>query len=418
MLTERDLNALNQAAELIIGVMERQRIHTEDADERRKLLYFVKNDDAGHKEKNSDVGTSEELTKQGFVEFTDKEIKQMPTHFRRLIIVNKKRCRMRKHVSGKNSTTYEIRFRQDGYNISACGKTIELAKANMLEKLRKAKPSNDNVESAFAAIPTDVKGFAEYYFEKFRKPKLAENTYINDCRRLRNHILPTLGALDLTKVTPSHCEQILDKIKKAGKGKTAEEIYSLLSIIFKGAISHGIIERNPLSIVPNVQHERQHGTALTHEEEKSLFKNVEGSPYEILYALALYCGLRPNEIKSATVQGEFIVAINSKRKNKKVEYKKIPICNRLDEILKKVNNDLRHIDARAEKTLSMRFPSFCPGHKLYDLRTTFYSRCKELGVAEPAMMEFVGHSLGRLGNAYTDLSDKYLLKEGKKLNKW
>ena len=112
---------------------------------KRSLFRFAQNDVVSfpfvsretEKEK-SDVGTSD-TQKQGFVNFTQKEISQMPAHFKRLIIIQKKRCRIRVHQSGQNSTTYEIRYRSDGYNVSACGKTIELAKANFIKKLKTAR---------------------------------------------------------------------------------------------------------------------------------------------------------------------------------------------------------------------------------------------------------------------------------------
>lgn len=363
--------------------------------------------------KKNDAGEASE-TEQGFVEFTEKEIRQMPSHFRKLIIIAKKRCRLRKKKSGKG-TTYEIRYRANGYNLSACGKTIELAKANFIEKLRNTNSSEKAVESI---IPTTFQSFAEYYFENFRKLKVSKLTYQNDQYRLRNHVYPTFGEREISKITPSDCAKLLSHLRENGLNKTADDVRSLLSVTFKAAIAHGILPRNPLDIVPYVKHEREHGKALTRDEETTLFYNVDGTPYKILYALALYCGLRPNEIKTVRIEGKFIVAINSKRKNQKVTYKKIPIHKKLDAVLAEIDYDLSKIDMRAEKTMSHRFPTYCFGHKLYDLRTTFYTRCDELNVAAPARDEFVGHSAGVLTNTYRDLSDAYLLKEGKKLNKW
>ena len=59
-----------------------------------------------------------------------------------------------------------------------------------------------------------------------------------------------------------------------------------------------------------------------------------------------------------------------------------------------------------------------PNHILYDLRTTFYTRCDEYGVTAAARDEFVGHSSGALTNAYRNLSDNYLIEESKKLDLW
>ena len=61
-----------------------------------------------------------------------------------------------------------------------------------------------------------------------------------------------------------------------------------------------------------------------------------------------------------------------------------------------------------------QFKNIFSNHILYDLRRTFYTRCKECNIADAARDEFVGHSHGTLENAYTDLSDEYLLKEGEK----
>ena len=239
-----------------------------------------------------------------------------------------------------------------------------------------------------------------------------EESYANDMCRYKNHIRPHFGEKNLLEITPGECQKVLDSFLEKGMTKTNNEVYSLMNGIFKMAIAHNIITQNPMSIVIIKKHQCKHGKALTKVEEKLLLDGLKGTKYQKIMALALYTGLRPNELETARVEGKFIVAKNSKRKGGKVEYKKIPVSPMLRPYFEK---DME-IDMPGLQYIREQFNKLLPNHIFYDLRTTFYTRCEECGVAPPARDEFVGHSSSVLNATYTDLSDEYLLKEGEKLS--
>ena len=346
--------------------------------------------------------------------FTYKEIKNMATTFKKVFIANGLAAHVIKKESGKNSYCYEIRYRANGYCIITSSTNLQKAKEKFL-----AKTTPTEINKYYVGKINKVedcrtlKEFALFFFEKHRKEKVAAQTYKCDLNRINKYIFPAFGDMNIRQITPDKCQTLIEGIQAEGKGKTADEIYSLLSIIFKGAIAYGIITKSPLAIVQIQKHVYQHGVALSKDEEKLLLTRLIEPDFKIAAAIALYTGLRPNELETAKINGDFIIAINSKRKNKKVEYKRIPIIDALRPYLK---NGIPTLPT--PQLLRRRVSAALPNHKLYDLRTTFYTRCDEYGVSQPARDEFVGHSGGALTNAYRDLSDEYLLKEARKLNEW
>lgn len=345
--------------------------------------------------------------KMGFLKFTEKEILKMPKNFRKTFRASGCTVHVRKRLRSKRGYTYEARYRCEGYNISVSSKHYDKLKELFIEALRNADEGKD-----VNRTPTSFDKFSLFFFETFKKRKVTNQTYISDLRRLKNHLIPVFGNMPIKSITPAQCQKLIDGYVDKGQGKTAEEIYSLLNQIFKMAIAHGIISMNPLAVVVRERHERKHGKALSKDEEKELLRHTAGTKYQLLFALVLYTGMRPNEYPTAKIEGKFIVAVNSKRKGRKIEYKKIPITPMLAPYLEGVTE----FKFPGKPYLSAKLKEVLPNHKLYDLRTTFYTRCQECGVADVARMEFVGHSLGALGNAYTDLSDEFLLSEGKKLD--
>lgn len=330
----------------------------------------------------------------------------MPKKFRSEFRVDGCTSHIRKRKSGKNTFSYEIRYRRNGYNITVSNTDLNIAKERFIFALR-AAVQDDNPTK----LPSTFEGFAVYFFENFYKRKVVSETYRIALNQFKNHLRPHFGNTPLKRITPKQCQDLIDRIQNSGKSRTADDICSLLNMIFKAAIKHNILTNNPLDMVFHSKHERKHGSALSKDEEITLLEVTAGTPYQLMFAVGLYTGMRPNEYETARIEGRFIIAVNSKRKNGKIEYKKIPIVPMLRPYL----NGIYELKFSSVRVLREHFNRILPNHKLYDLRTTFYTRCQECGVAEVARKEFVGHSLGVLGNTYTDLSDEFLIAEGEKI---
>ena len=351
------------------------------------------------------------------IKFTYKEIQMMSFTFKKEFIANGLAAHVIKKESGRNSYCYEIRYRSNGYNIIASSTNLAEAKRKFLAKTVPGEIEKYYIgKKSESTVPTNFEKFALFYFDTFRKRKVAERTYRNDMYRLKSVLFPAFGKMDITKIAASNCQKLLDNLMRQGKGKTAVEAFNLLSCIFKNALAHSVIQHNPLLLVIKPTYEQEHGISLTKEEETKLLSTTQGETRTAL-AIMLYCGLRPNELSNQECppmrEGNFIKAINSKQHKKdimNIQYKYIPISAMLAPFIiggiPKIPSD---------QQIRKAFNAVLPNHKLYDLRTTFYSRCKECGVDQRALDEYMGHSLGKIGNAYTNLSLDFLFEEGKKI---
>ncbi len=307
---------------------------------------------------------------------------------------------------------YQGYYMSNGKKCYVYGKTFEHVEKKLKSLLKQGLIDLNNERGLKTNTPTTFNAFATYYFEMFRKKKVAENTFKGDISRYKGHLLPYFKEKPLKKITPGECQELLDKLNAAGKHKTAEELHSLLQSIFKAAIAHSVLDKNPLDIVIKEVHEREHGKALSSEEIALLKERARGTYCEQSFMIYLYAGLRPNEIESVHIENGFIISINSKRKgkNKPPKYKRIPISVALAPYL---NGELKLATPDHARRM---FKFILPNHKLYDLRTTFNTRCEEAKIDDKARKFFMGHSLGKLDDAYTDFSDQFLIEELKKVS--
>ena len=317
-----------------------------------------------------------------------------------------------------HNRTYEKRALINGIEIYACASSEEECIAKFLSDLsQKIIQPNlpEGKKLVCAKLPTNFHKFAMFYFENVKKRLVVEDTFYGDMNRYKNHVRPRFGELELKSITVEFCQSFIDDLAATGKGKTTDEVHSLLNGIFNYAVDRGILPRSPMKPVVHIPHETISGVALTLEEEEHLFNVTYGTEYQTMFAIILYTGMRPNEIRTATLVGNIIVAKNSKRKDAKrgkISWKRIPVCPNLAPFLVGITE----IDMYGEETMREKIKKILPNHQLKDLRKTFYSHCETFKVDDKVRDACVGHSRGKRHDAYSQLPDEFLLSEIQKIS--
>ena len=88
-----------------------------------------------HGRKPEDKSDNEEV----FWRFSAKELSLMPKTFRKEFRTQGCTAHIRKRRSGKNGWNYEIRYRRNGYNITASANNLDQAKHKFIEMLGREK---------------------------------------------------------------------------------------------------------------------------------------------------------------------------------------------------------------------------------------------------------------------------------------
>lgn len=341
--------------------------------------------------------------------FTKKEILHMDKTFKKYFILNGYIAHVTKRRSGKSGVYYEIRFRRNGYNIRAASVNLNEAKRIFLEKTLPENIGKYLVKKQKSGRNLLEEIFEEWY--KYKKGTVLEK----EMKRFQvnfNGLPETLRKTPIDKIRTIDIDEIL----KAVKPRKYEELRTLFNGMFKYAIASGIITHNPVALIKFKRAERKNRDALSKNDIITFLDKIQRPKYERIKQASLllyFFGLRPCEVDEETRrEGNFLVVRNRKRKNGKIEYKKIPIPLQAENL----------IDWNKPLTFGVTPKIYYDWYKEilgdktpYYLRHTFSTVCQQY--VRPDIVDiWMGDSPQRLvGKVYTHFPDDFMYEQMQKV---
>jgi integrase len=146
------------------------------------------------------------------------------------------------------------------------------------------------------------------YLEKWLKDyvwtNLAPRTAEGYESIIRCHLVPALGGIPLTLLKPEHLQRYYSEKLSGGRydGKgdlsrtTVSHHHTCLHRALKMALKWGLINRNPADAITPPRPQRSEIHTMNEDDLNKFLEAAQGTPYYILFYLALFTGMRRSEI--------------------------------------------------------------------------------------------------------------------------
>jgi len=195
----------------------------------------------------------------------------------------------------KVGNSYRTAIRKGNFTVTAMGPTAQESRRRAKAKLE-SLPNLGSKSTGISNSKLFLEVFLDSWLTKEHKHQIAHSTLKRYQSLARFHINPSIGKIELRKLTASDINQMLSNMRESGQSpRSQQQARALLSVALQDAERKEYILVNPVKKVRVPINRVKEIDPLGIEDVRRLLDTYDGSYMSARLHIALLCGLRQGE---------------------------------------------------------------------------------------------------------------------------